>query len=199
MGTSRQTTPRRGTTIGDSDADRWLRGEEVGGFFEFRPEAELEALWRERCDDIVAEYVDDYPGQRPQRWWEYSAPRSPRGTYKGCAYDGELPEPRKRLGGIGTPAYEVLNYMPSFQFGLPTIWISPTDVDYYNREGLFKHVAPNPNSAGPFTGVAIDSNDPPIFESEASYLDRHGLFLPGEKKRLKKSDFEPETMLMWSE
>jgi hypothetical protein len=42
-----------------------------------------------------------------------------------------------------------------------------------------------------FKGVAIDPNDPPIFESQASFLKRHGLLLAGEERR---SDFEPETI-----
>jgi hypothetical protein len=52
----------------------------------------------------------------------------------------------------------------------------------------------NPKPSGTFEGVAIDPGDPPVFESQASYLERHGLFLPGERKRLKKEDFEPEVV-----
>jgi hypothetical protein len=37
----------------------------------------------------------------------------------------------------------------------------------------------------------IDDNDPPIFESQAAYLNRHGLFLAGEERR---ADFEPEAI-----
>jgi hypothetical protein len=43
-----------------------------------------------------------------------------------------------------------------------------------------------------FSGVAIDPNDPPTFESQAAYLKRHGLLLAGEERRLKKADWEPE-------
>ena len=50
MGTNRKTTPRRGTTLGDSDADRWLRGESCG-FFEFKPDDELAPLWLAHGDD----------------------------------------------------------------------------------------------------------------------------------------------------
>jgi hypothetical protein len=53
----------------------------------------------------------------------------------------------------------------------------------------------NPKPPGHiFKGLAIDPNDPPLYESEARFLDRNGLFLPGEKKRLKAKDFEPETL-----
>jgi hypothetical protein len=34
------------------------------------------------------------------------------------------------------------------------------------------------------------------FESQASYLRRHSLFLPGEERRLKAADFAPEAVLI---
>ena len=40
--------------------------------------------------------------------------------------------------------------------------------------------------------VEVDEEDPPLFEAQASYLERLGLLLPGERRRLAKSDFEPE-------
>jgi hypothetical protein len=46
------------------------------------------------------------------------------------------------------------------------------------------------------SGVAIDPDNPPIYESQASYLERHGLFLPGERRRLKPADFEPERVCL---
>jgi len=45
-----------------------------------------------------------------------------------------------------------------------------------------------------FTGVAIDPNDPPTFESQAAYLKRHGLLLAGEERRLRKVDWEAEAV-----
>ena len=117
--------PKRRQDINENE-EHWLRCE-PSGFVQFKPADQLAELWRDHRDRIIAEHVSDFPGTRPQRWWEYDAP-----------------EPRRRLGGTGTP------------------------------------------------GLAIDPNDPPIFESEAAYLERHGLFLPGERKRLRKVDFEPE-------
>jgi hypothetical protein len=43
---------------------------------------------------------------------------------------------------------------------------------------------------------SVDPNDPPILESEVSYLERHGLLLPGERQRLRKADFEPVTVTL---
>jgi hypothetical protein len=37
----------------------------------------------------------------------------------------------------------------------------------------------------------IDWSDPPMFESEAAYLDRHGLLSAAERRRLRPADFEP--------
>lgn len=45
-----------------------------------------------------------------------------------------------------------------------------------------------------FKGVAIDPNNPPRFESQAAFLKRQGLFLAGEERRLRKVDYEPETI-----
>jgi hypothetical protein len=177
MATGRKTTPRRGSTLGDSDSDRWLRGKECGPFFEFIGEAYLRKLWLDNRDDIIDEHVAEFPGTRPQRFWEYDAK-----------------EPRLRLGGIGTPDFEALNIKPRYKCGIPHSFIDESDVSYFNRTGAFKDAAPNPNKSGPFQGVAVDPDEPPTYESEASYLDRLGLFLPGEKRRLKATDFEPHVV-----
>jgi hypothetical protein len=159
----------------------------------FNHDGKTESLWSLHKEVILDEHIKTAPGTRPRLWWEFDAPRW-LDEYRNGLFDHELPEPRKRLGGTGTPDYEVLGFKPCFAFGLPVSWVSPFDVSYYG--GTLRHVVTgqlvNPGST--FTGVAIDSDDPPLYESEASYLDRHGLFLPGERKRLKKADFEPETM-----
>jgi hypothetical protein len=42
--------------------------------FKFKHKAELAEIWADHGDRIVAEHVADYPGTRPRRWWEHSAP-----------------------------------------------------------------------------------------------------------------------------
>lgn len=74
----------------------------------------------------------------------------------------EATEPRRRLGGKGTLSSDVIGVLPTWHFGIPTCWHE------------------------------LDPDDPPTFESEAAYLERLGLFLPGERARLTKHDFEPE-------
>jgi hypothetical protein len=134
------------------DARAWLEDRPCG-FFQFKHSDYLADLWKTHGEAVVAEHVEDSPGSRPGRWWEYNAPRSKLGTYPGAGYDGELPEPRNRIGGTGTPAYECRSVGPSFSFGIPNIW------------------------------VGIDSDDPPTFESQAAYLKRHNLLMAGEEKR----------------
>lgn len=54
MATNRKATPRRGTTLGDSNADRWLRGDKSCGFFQFKHDDELIPLWEAHGDPDVA-------------------------------------------------------------------------------------------------------------------------------------------------
>ena len=165
-----------------------------GSFKYFSTDAEFEAAWNEVRDEILADWIVDAPGSRPSFWWKLDAPRQPLGNFPGCYYDGKLPEPRHRLGGTGTPAHEVLANVPNYSFGIPTDWVSKWQADYYN--GRRRDIHGKPIGAeyeeGHFAGVAIDPEDPPRFESEASYLQRLGLLLPGEIARLNEDDFEPE-------
>jgi hypothetical protein len=139
---------------------RFLKGEPLPklSFEAFAIEIDFkgnnEALWNLHQDVILAEHVKTSPGTRPALWWKYTAPRLPIGTFPGCYYDGQLPEPRKRVGGTGTPAHEVRAVVPSFSYGIADVWV---DID--------------------------DEDDLPTFESQAAYLKRHGLFLAGEEKR----------------
>jgi hypothetical protein len=56
--------------------------------------------------------------------------------------DGLLPEPRLRVGGVGTPASDVFAYVPMFSYGLPTIWISRRQVNYYSGIAVDIHGSP---------------------------------------------------------
>jgi hypothetical protein len=157
--------------------EAWLHGADMGcGLIPYSPRDELATLWETHSERIIAEHVTSYPGTRPARWWEYVAR-----------------EPRQRLDGIGTPASDVLAYKPTFSFGLPAVWITQRDVKYYGGTAVDIHGAPVGDLyPRDFKGVAIDPNDPPRFESQAAYLKRHGLFLAGEERRLRKADWEAE-------
>jgi hypothetical protein len=160
------------------DAEAWLNNDECG-FFKFLGEGFLRQLWSEHGERLVEEHVAEFPGTRPARWYQFDAP-----------------EPRKRLGGIGTPDFEALCFVPRFDHGLPCSFISQWDVDYYTGVARDVHgKLINPNPPYTFKGVAIDPEDPPRYESQATYLERLGLFLPGEKRRIKKDAWTPDTIV----
>jgi hypothetical protein len=110
MPVRRRTDKRRQEVTDEHEA--WLHGDDrASGFIRYGPDHELAALWSAHSERIVAEHVTVHPGTRPVRWWRY-----------------EAVEPRRRLGGIGTPASDVLACVPVFLFGLPAVWISQWQV-----------------------------------------------------------------------
>jgi len=180
---------------------RGEHGEAGDGFFElFQKTGDHEAGLRDDWLAVRDEVLEDWhPGTRPWAWWRWDAPRWPRATWPARIADlGEwaddlFAEPRRRLGGIGTPIYECLNYLPEFVAGVPVRWVSPEDVALYS--GLARDVLGHPIMAEylghHFAGVAPDPHDPPTFESEACYLRRHHLLTPGEEKWLPADAFAP--------
>ena len=154
-------------------------------------------LWAENRNEYLPAFIAKHPGRRPLAWWQWDAPRW-NDPFEGVYFHGKLCEPRQRIGGIGTPDYEVLNHVPHFYKGIPTGWVSKFDEEYYN--GRRKDIHGNPIGTeykeGHFKGVAIDPNDPPVFESEAVYLQRHNLLTDAEKKFVEKHPelMEPEAI-----
>ena len=65
--------------------------------------------------------------------------------------------------------------MSSYNFGVPDNWVLPCYVRWYPSKDL----------------KVIDPNDPPVFETQASYLDRYNLLNDGERVYLPGDDFEP--------
>ncbi|GMR20201.1 MAG: hypothetical protein BMS9Abin36_0796 [Gammaproteobacteria bacterium] len=147
-----------------------------------------QAEW-DKCKELILEEWTK-PGTRPQYWWIFDAPKANLKTYTGKV----LTAARKRLGGIGTPVYEVLNITPSFRYGVPTCWVDEFQEEYYNGRArdVNDDLIETNYKEGDFSGVAIDPDDPPVFESQAAYLKRHKLLSVEEKKDLTKSDYEPE-------
>ncbi len=128
---------------------------------------QLQAMWTTHGTWATREFSKLYPGRRPKLWWKFKAPRWQVEDMPERIRSPRLsrPEPRKRLGGAGTPAHEVLNVIPALYFGLPTMWVE-----------------------------ALDPADPPRYESQATYLDRHGLLFAEERRRLTEADFAPEVI-----
>jgi hypothetical protein len=84
------------------------------------------------------------------------APRIPAGKWPGSYFDGKLPQPRQQLRGSGNPAWESVAVAPHFLLGIPESWGN------------------------------LKTDDPPVFESQAAYL--NGLAYSPLAKR---EDFEP--------
>lgn len=181
--------PRRPRARPDlpDEAVAWLRGEDGGAWVYGEAPDDLASLWAECRHAIVAEHVAEHPGTRPLRWWQYDAP-----------------EPRRRLGGIGTPCHEVLAHGLRLHLGIPADWITDWQVKFYTGKAIDIRGRPIGQEyvGRKFRGVAIDPRNPPTFESQATYLKRPSLFLTGEERRLRPADFEPQdvlTALGWSE
>jgi len=82
----------------------------------------------------------------------------------------EAPGNRLRVGGTGTAKHDVLQYAATCVFGIPRYWILPQDTGILTRPG--------------FKGKPLDANDPPLYESQTTYLERHGLLTEFEKTAL---------------
>jgi hypothetical protein len=153
-------------------------------------------LWEKWGAQVIAEWSVTRPGKRPSTWWKFAAPRQPLGTYPDCYYDGQLEVPRVRVGGRGTPCHAVLGYAPLFEYGLPRHWINDFDIGYYTGTGRDingKLIAPE-NAGKYFSAEKFDPKNPPLFESQALYLKRLGLLLPGELRRLSPAAFANEPL-----
>jgi hypothetical protein len=132
-------------------------------------DAAAAARWRRLRGDLLAPFVHGHPGQRPAAWWKYDSPRDPE--YVGTRDEVCSPDLRQRVGGSGRPMREVYPgvYFDPGSFGIPHCWQD------------------------------VDPADPPLVESEPSYLRRHGLLEPGEAKRLGPEAFDPVPVTVGNE
>jgi hypothetical protein len=90
------------------------------------------------------------------------------GTRPHAWWRRDAPEPRRRLGGVGEP------YSDGLWYGVPAYWTTP--------------------SLAALGGIATDPDDPPVYESEAAFLERLGLLTDEERRRLPADAFEPEVL-----
>jgi hypothetical protein len=150
-------------------------------------------LWAEYSPDVMVEWIEANPGTRPSLWWRYSAPRAaPTDVPTRWFDDTPPPVPRLRLGGIGVGCHECLAHGLVYSFGIPGHWLNQELADFYNgrsKGGRVTHA-----KEGDFPWPAVDPEDPPVFESQAAYLLRHGLLHPGERERLTDLDFALEAI-----
>jgi hypothetical protein len=135
-----------------------------GGVYDFWAEIEAELLEHWRVE---------HPGTRPCPWWWYRAP--------------ELM--RRQLGGTGKPqSAGFIRYSPYAPPGISM------------RNSTMKAVTRDlPDYQHAWRGLSldwagVDQNDPPVVESEASFLRRHRLLTAAEARRLGPEAFEPVTL-----
>ncbi len=142
-------------------------------YFEMQFSAKEKRLqaWERHRNVLLAEWVAKHPGSRPAIWWELDAPemsaedRQRHGLEK---WPGRIAEPRVQLSG-------------------DEVDVGP-DVDEDGLPSGIGHVGIDPKTGQRVIKVPI------IFESQAAYLRRHKLFLPGEEKRCPRSAFQPEAI-----
>ena len=147
-----------------------------------RARGTFERTWQAVREEILTAWIREKPGTRPRAWWRLDAPRWADDPWADSWCHGTFAEPRRRLGGTGTPIYECLAYKPQFELGIPDSFIDAAALAYYvdNTGGL-------ENGDHPGEPVeAFDPKDPPRYESQARYLWDRDLLEPAERKIVKK-------------
>jgi hypothetical protein len=145
------------------------RGSDPDVFLWAGDTGEVQAAWRSHDEDILDRWIAAHPGRRPFFWWITDAP-----------------EPRRlRVGGVGQiiPAYDI---PANLKFGIPRR-------DDFICERLLSAWQKIGCTHGKKYHIYNEA-DPPAYESQATYLKRHKLLMPGEAKRLTDADFEAEVI-----
>src|SRR5262245_31705133 len=91
--------------------------------------SECASVWGIVWPSLELEWSESYPGRRPAWWWIFDAPPMSAAEiaamgWEDCDFAEHLREPRRRLGGVGDPKFEHLNYVPSWDYGIPSSWVS---------------------------------------------------------------------------
>src|ERR1041385_4597190 len=157
----------------DEHIDEWCFWDDtVAKNWSRRPAAEL---WQEYGAPILERLIAENPGLRPTCWWRVDAPRAqPGDDICATGFHPGFAQPRRRLGGVGMPKFEVLAHVPRFWHGVPSDWLTKSEAEL--SRGLRAEILPPGLVTGPpwprpdpnFPGIGLDPSDPPIFESEAA-------------------------------
>ena len=99
-------------------------------------------LWVQHREAVLADWVKERPGTRPNSWWQFEMPL----------------RQRDQLGGQGSCRQMYL------WCGIPRQWFN------------------------------VSHGNPPVFESQASFLKRNQLLWSEEEARLQPSDFLPQIL-----
>jgi hypothetical protein len=150
--------------------ENWLlHGEETEGpnRFSFLTWSDKDRLqtWAFIKGKAINDWIEEHPGTRPFAWWLYDAPREP---VKGFDPDTYREAQRRRIGGIGTCEHDLHGGTLDFEKGIPRYFAFPSE------------------AKGEARVKAYNEKNPPQYESEAAYLQRHELLTPAEIKWLEK-------------
>jgi hypothetical protein len=90
-------------------------------------DAGLRELWHEHREQVLADFIDQWPGCRPALWWQYDAPA----------------DMRRQLAGSGAPLHTVSAFVRYASYGLldwacadPDELVFETQAAYLRRHGL---------------------------------------------------------------
>jgi hypothetical protein len=87
--------------------------------------------------------------------------------------DNGEPLLRQRVGGVGVPWGD-----HQMSHGRPIVFVTEKNKTWW------------PGAPGP----AIDPANPPLIESQATFLARHDMFVRGEREKLAEDDYSPESI-----
>lgn len=165
--------PKR--VIPPGQVDYLLSGKVADGdvetFLLTRDRGAVRRAWKSVRDDLLRDWIEERPGTRPWAWWKF-----------------DLSEPRRRrIAGVGdlVPAYDHPSNVVFGAFGKNS-FVDEGLLVAWRRIGSLKR--------GEKKFTAYDPNDPPTFESQATFLRRYNLFAEGEEKRLTDADFADEVV-----
>lgn len=146
---------RRRRTDGLTKAERsqllygswWFQKEPI-------PHEERRALWEERRDELMGEWIQEEPGTRPWAWWEFDAPeRRRRIDGKPHPFDNPTREAEIRERAAENP--EPVHDATCLWYGCPRFMIVLPGRDMDDFEA--------------------------VYESQREYLDRLGLLTADER------------------
>ena len=187
----RKNTERKAEAVLSPELIEFFRTGKPHGEIFFMEPKKLRKVWDAVKRRFLAEWVKENPAVRPFAFWEFSAPQEPVPGWPEFSA-----AQRRRLAGTGTPSHEVLCIAPCFDKGIPVSWVDSFDENYYNGRARDIHgnIIPSEYKDGDFSGRAIDFKNPPTYESETAYLQRHGFLTESEKKYLSEHPklLEPE-------
>jgi len=145
-------------------------------------ETRLREVWRDVANELLEDWIATRPGTRP--WACGSSTHRPSNVVAWAAVARRCTSawPWRQRG------HSVCPRVVGSTRGLGVLLGTARDVHGRLVNEKAKYRKPR------FKGVAFDKNDPPRYESQASYLARHELLTDDERRRLPADAFEPEVI-----